>query len=131
MIKNEVYKKQVVFKLLMSLGIAFMIGLLFYYGFLKSIENMSEDTLYQTAGTIPEDIKIIAIDEQTLSKLGPYSQWDRNCFAKLIEILNENEEMAPKVIGFDIIFSGSNDSGADIRLVEIAKNMIIWLLLRL
>lgn len=112
----------------MSLGIAFIIVLLFDYGFLKNIENMSEDTLYQSAGTIPEDIKIIAIDEETLSQLGSYSQWDRNYFAKLIEILNENKEKAPKVIGIDVIFSGTNDSEADKRLVEAAKkydNLVI------
>ena len=82
---------------------------------------MSEDALYQRAGVIPDDIKIIAIDEETFSRLGPYSEWDRGYFAELIEILNENEEAAPKVIGMDIIFSGSNGTEGDKRLVEAAK----------
>ena len=114
-------KKQMLFKLLTSFGIAIVIGIIFYCGFLSNIENMSEDALYQRAGVIPDDIKIIAIDEETLSRLGPYSEWDRGYFAELIEILNENEEAAPKVIGMDIIFSGSNGTEGDKRLVEAAK----------
>ena len=114
-------KKQMLFKLLTSFGLAIVIGIIFYCGFLSNIENMSEDALYQRAGVIPDDIKIIAIDEETLSRLGPYSEWDRGYFAELIEILNENEEAAPKVIGMDIIFSGSNGTEGDKRLVEAAK----------
>ena len=106
---------------LLSLGVAILIALVFDFGFLKNIERMSEDALYQNVGTIPTDIKIIAIDEETLVRLGSYSNWDRTYFANLIEILNKNEEKAPKIIGIDIIFSGSNGQEGDKLLVDTVK----------
>lgn len=108
-------------KLLMSLGIALLVGIVFANGFLENIEYMIKDGLYQRAGVVPSDIKIIAIDEETLTQLGPYSDWDRSYFVKLINILNNNEKASPKIIGMDIIFSGSNNEKADALLVETAE----------
>ncbi|MCR5119687.1 MAG: CHASE2 domain-containing protein [Lachnospiraceae bacterium] len=82
------------------------------------IENYGEDYLYRKLDGITEDIKIIAIDDESLNVLGPYSYWNRNYFAKLIEILNEDEENRPEVIGIDVIFSGTNDSEEDAALTE-------------
>ena len=84
------------------------------------LENYGEDYLYRKLEGIPEDIKIIAIDDESLNALGPYSDWDRSYFARLIEILNADEEKRPKVIGIDVIFSGTNDSPEDRALVEAA-----------
>lgn len=117
----KILNKQICLKILISLGIAFIIGLSFSNGFLQSIENMIQDKLYQRAGTIPNNIKIIAIDEETLLQLGPYSDWDRSYFANLIDILNENEETAPTIIGMDIIFSGTNGTKEDALLVDVVK----------
>ena len=107
--------------LLIPFGIALIVGVIFANGFLQNIENMISDNLYQRAKTIPSDIKIIAIDEETLLQLGPYSDWNRSYFAELINILNENNETSPKVIGIDVIFSGSKDTEEDKQLVEVAK----------
>ena len=85
-----------------------------------NLEYMAEDKLFQDAGTVPEDIKIIAIDEKTLDKLGPYNSWDRVYFAELIDILNVSEEERPKVIGIDLIMSGTDYSESDDMLVESA-----------
>ena len=49
--------------------------------FPKELEVLAQDALYQNPSAIPANIKIIAIDEATLAKLGPYSQWDRSYFA--------------------------------------------------
>uniref|UniRef100_UPI004055C34C CHASE2 domain-containing protein n=1 Tax=Acetatifactor sp. TaxID=1872090 RepID=UPI004055C34C len=106
---------------LLSMGIAIIVGLASSNGFLQSIENMVEDSMYQRAGTIPNNIKIIAIDEETLLRLGPYSDWDRSYFAELIDILNASEETAPKIIGMDIVFSGSNGAEGDELLAEVAQ----------
>lgn len=114
-------KKQFIITSAIAIIIALVVSVAFANDFLPNVENMLEDRAYQKADTIPSDIKIIAIDEETLSRLGPYSEWDRSCFAKLIEILNENEETAPKVIGMDIVFSGSNGEEDDVLLVEAAK----------
>lgn len=88
----------------------------------EEIEIIAEDTLYQKAKVIPSDVKIIAIDEITLKDLGPYNEWDRGFFADLIETLNSDENTAPKVIGFDVIFSGTNNSSGEKRLSEAIKN---------
>lgn len=88
----------------------------------KELEQTAEDELYQKADIIPDNIKIIAIDETTLAKLGPYSEWDRAYFAELIEILNADEQAKPLVIGLDVIFSGTNRSESDSRLVRAAES---------
>ena len=107
-------------KLIISLLIALTIGLAFSKGFTKNIEYMAEDGVYQNPGVIPDNIIIVTIDEESFSRLGPYSDWDRSYFAKLIEVLNENEETVPAVIGIDVVFSGSNNSAGDKMLVDVA-----------
>ncbi len=87
----------------------------------KELEALAEDSIYQKPDVISNDIKIIAIDETTLKELGPYSEWDRTIFAGVIERLNENPEAKPKVIGIDVIFSGTNDSEEDMSLVKAVK----------
>uniref|UniRef100_UPI004055D00E CHASE2 domain-containing protein n=1 Tax=Acetatifactor sp. TaxID=1872090 RepID=UPI004055D00E len=114
-------KRQFFLTFLMAMGIAIVVGLASANGFLQSIENMVADSLYQRAGAIPNDIKIIAIDEETLLRLGPYSDWDRSYFAELINILNASEETAPKIIGMDIVFSGSNGAEGDALLADAAQ----------
>lgn len=85
------------------------------------LENMAQDAMYQKAGVLPDDIKIITIDEATLAELGPYSNWNRSYFAELLEILNGEEENAPKVIGIDVLFSGTDDSESDAYLAEVCS----------
>lgn len=109
-------------KLALILAAVLMAVVLTLTGLPKEIEVSVEDKLYQEAGEIPEDITIIRIDEKTLEKLGPYSSWDRSYFAKAIELLTADKDKAPKVIGVDVIFTGSNDSEADRALVMAAKN---------
>ena len=82
------------------------------------LENYAEDFLYQRLDGISEDIKIIAIDDETLEALGPYSEWNRNIFADLINLLNAEEENRPRLIGVDIIFSGTGDLAEDAALTE-------------
>ncbi len=94
----------------------------------EELEVLAEDSIFQRPGVISNDIKIIAIDETTLNELGPYSEWDRTIFAGVIEKLSENPEAKPKVIGIDVIFSGTNDSEEDmslVRAVEKAGNVIL------
>lgn len=106
---------------IMALTIAIIVGLAAVNGVFRNVESMMQDGLYQKPGIIPNHIKIIKIDEKTFSRLGPYTAWDRSYFADLIEILNADEKKAPAIIGMDIVFSGSNQTEADKRLVESAK----------
>lgn len=114
-------KKKYIITVLISLIIAILAGTMSIFDFPQRLEYMAEDALYQKAGVIPDNIKIIAIDEETLQKLGPYSDWDRGYFADLISILNANEKSAPAVIGIDVVFSGTNGSKADQRLTEVCS----------
>ena len=59
-------------KIALSLILGIASGIMAVYGFPVSLENMTADVVYQNADVIPNNIKIIAIDEKTLSVLGPY-----------------------------------------------------------
>lgn len=104
-----------------ALLISLLSGFMAVKKFPERLEYMVSDYLYQDPGIIPDNIKIIAIDEETLGKLGPYSNWDRSYFAKLVEKLNADSEKAPRVIGIDVVFSGTDYSEEDSLLVEACK----------
>ncbi|MGN0596693.1 MAG: CHASE2 domain-containing protein [Ruminiclostridium sp.] len=110
-----------ILKLIPHILLVLMVVIITVTGFPEELEIMAEDNFYQRPDVIPSKIKIIAIDETTLDKLGPYSQWDRSYFAELIEILNSNPNAKPLVIGMDIIFSGTNNSEGDSRLAAAAE----------
>ena len=61
-----------------ALLISLLSGFMAVTKFPERLEYMVSDYLYQDPGIIPDNIKIIAIDEETLGKLGPYSNWDRS-----------------------------------------------------
>lgn len=104
--------------IILSLVIALAATLALRFHFLQNIENMAEDAMYQKAGIVSENIKIIGIDDATLERLGPYNDWDRSCFADLLGILNASKETAPRVIGMDILFSESGGTDAEKELVK-------------
>lgn len=101
--------------------IVVIFALLQWFNTLYELEMNVEDRLYQNPSYVPSNIKIIAIDEESLSKMGPYSDWDRSYFAELIELLSK-EENRPAVIGVDVVFTGTKDSINDEALVEACKN---------
>lgn len=70
------------------------------------------------------NIVIVAIDEETLIQYGNFSNWSREKSAELVEVLSADEETAPALIGFDIMFIGDSavNPEADARLVEACKN---------
>ena len=70
-------KMKLLFTGLAALLIALLAGLAAYMPFPVKLENMAQDAMYQKPDVIPDDIKIIAIDEETLDRLGPYSNWNR------------------------------------------------------
>ncbi|MBR1524503.1 MAG: CHASE2 domain-containing protein, partial [Lachnospiraceae bacterium] len=83
----------------------------------RELESISEDSLYQRGEPVPGDIKIIAIDEETLTELGPYTDWSRAYFARLMERL-DSAVKSPSVIGFDIIFSGEGNAEDDTAFAD-------------
>ncbi len=119
-VKSKTNKKLIV-TLLISLVLGIVAGLFSIKDFPYRIEMMVEDAFYQRPDSIPDDIKLIVIDEETLEKLGPYSDWDRGYFAELINVLNGESANRPKVIGLDVVFTGTNYSEGDKALVEVAS----------
>ncbi len=115
-------KKETVTHVVVTLLIVVLTAVLMVFGAFGEPESYAEDSLYQKGEVIPADIKIIAIDEETLQELGPYTDWSRDYFARLMEIFNSAEKK-PAVIGFDIIFSGEGDPAADAALADaVAKS---------
>ncbi len=114
-------KKKMLITGLVALLIALLAGLMVYMSFPVKLEKMAQDAMYRRPDVIPDEIKIIAIDEDSLDRMGPYSNWNRGYFADLVELLNGNPENAPKIIGLDIMFSGTDGSPEDARLAEVCS----------
>ena len=68
-IKDTNHKKKLIITIIIAVIIATLSGIVSYFRFPKSLENIAEDGLYHRPEVIPSDIKIIAIDEETLQKL--------------------------------------------------------------
>ena len=116
-------KKSLIFvKTLPIILLTAMVALITALRFPRELEIIAEDELYQNPSVIPNNIKIIAIDEKTLENLGRYSDWDRSYFARLIEQLNSVPDAKPLVIGIDVILSGTDFSEEDKRLAQAVKN---------
>lgn len=92
------------------LGIAAVIGFLvsvsFYFGFFSGLENFLEDLLFFPK-SIHQDIVIISIDSDSISKIGQWP-WPREVFGKA---LLEFQKNPPKVVGIDVIFSEASRLG--------------------
>ncbi len=87
---------------------------------LSALDYIARDSIYQIPRGIDSDIKIIGIDEKTMSAYGPVQTWSRSRYAELIKKLNESEDSKPLIIGFDIQFSGEVDEG-DAEFAQAAK----------
>ena len=92
------------------------------YKHIYNVDMLVCDKVYSNIEGPAPDIKIIGIDEETLTAYGNFSNWSREKSAELVELLCEDEETAPYLIGFDIMFIGeSHDTETDARLVEACK----------
>lgn len=79
------------------------------------------DKLYTNFRGVSNDIRIIAIDEETLEAYGNFANWSRQKTADLLQLLCADQENEPAVIGVDILFTGESDARADARLAEAAE----------
>ncbi len=109
-------KKYIAYLVLVTLFLG-----LFVFGILDSLDSKLQDRLYQSLGVVSPDIYVIGIDEETLKEYGPFQSWSRDVTANMIELLTENEETAPAVIGVDIGFFGKRTSEEDEHLVSVIK----------
>ena len=87
-----------------------------------SLDSMLCDFMYSQMNGTGDDIKLITIDEETLNEYGPLNEWSREKSAELIDTLYENEESAPAIIAFDLMFIGNKNEEVDIKLANSTKN---------
>ena len=118
--REEVKKQGRLIHIIVIFAVIAISSMLFLTNAFRELESMTEDRLYQQGEPVPGDIKIIAIDEETLTKLGPYTDWSRAYFASLMERLDSSEKPA-SVIDFDIIFSGDGVQEDDTALADAVK----------
>ena len=99
--------KRIVISLLFSLLTFYAV----FSGLLDAADKTAEDFLYHLPDGTTEKIKIIKIDDKSISELGNYEEWDRGIYADLVRTLCVSEDIKPAVIGFDVLFS--SDYGND------------------
>lgn len=90
-----------------------------YFQWFAGLNLSLQDSVYQKENAADPSIKIIAIDEKTLEALGQFENWTREPYARLIEMLNQ-EEYSPKAIGLDILLV-SEKGEEDQFLVEACR----------
>lgn len=118
---------------LVSAGI--ILGFLSLALHLSGLLNRVDDLIYDLGQRLnvsapPDDVIIVAIDQESLSQLGRWP-WSREIHAQLLQRLNPE---GPAVVGFDIIFAEpeQDDPQADQRLakaIEDAHNVVLPVLL--
>ncbi|MDE6615380.1 MAG: CHASE2 domain-containing protein, partial [Lachnospiraceae bacterium] len=101
-----------------------LLSLLFtYFKPINTMDYLVSDFFYQSIVEKKErnlNIKIIAIDERTTSKLGSFKNWDRSEAARLINYLNNNGN-EPDVIAFGLDFHDEKDSKGDAELINACR----------
>ena len=86
-------------------------------GLFANINSFASDLMYQKENVINPDIKIIAIDDKSLEELGEINNWTRDYYTQIVKMLNEDNH-APAVIGFDILFTGKQDPNIDKQFAD-------------
>ena len=109
--KTAESKGSIIKHLFESLLVFLVIFLMAKNNKLSSFDYILKDALYQKPRGVQSNIKIIAIDEKTLDRLGRIDTWSRQTYADLINTLNVDDKTRPAVIGFDIIFASDVDEG--------------------
>lgn len=101
---------------------ALIIGILLITEPFYNLDVLICDMAYSDISGPSPKIKIIGIDEETLTAYGNFSNWSREKSAELVELLCEDEATAPCLLGFDIMFIGEGTNPeTDARLVEACK----------
>ncbi|ARU57201.1 CHASE2 and PAS sensor-containing signal transduction histidine kinase [Oleiphilus messinensis] len=84
------------------------------FDFTKKLDNIFYDLYIQLfPQSVPSDVVIIAVDEQSLIALGQWP-WQRSLHAQLLDTLIElPPELQPEAIVFDIIFAEEDQKNPD------------------
>ncbi len=84
----------------------------------SSLDSMLCDKVYSQMNGCGYDIKLICIDEETLTEYGLLTTWSREKSAELVNKLYSDEQNKPAVMVFDMMFIGEGDADTDGKLVE-------------
>ncbi len=108
-------------RILISAVLAAIAFLTEFLGWLSVPDSAAEDLIYHIAGGTDPKIKIIAIDDKSLSVLGSYDEWDRSLYTELINALCVSEEIKPAIIGFDVLFEGYKNKETDVEFAKVCE----------
>lgn len=108
--KHYINDKLLTSVILLSLALIFS-----FANFFSRLDGHLYDVAQKlVARDIPDDVVIIAIDEESLSKLGRWP-WDRKYHAKLIDLVSNDGAL---VIGLDIILAEREMNGSSDQLLS-------------
>jgi adenylate cyclase len=109
--------------LLYSVIAALLICLLAGVGALRRIDKWTQDLLFQHPSITTSDILLIGIDENAISELGPYNNWDRNIMASALDALASDPDKLPAVVAIDTLYVGESTPEADNHLAGAAEKL--------
>ena len=90
------------------------------FGLLDSPDGAVSDALYHRPAASDGEIVVIGMDQRALDALGPMP-WPRSYMADAINYLNSDPDLAPAVIGIDVLYVGeSADPDGDAALADAA-----------
>lgn len=114
-------KKESIRKIIVSIIAIVMTFFMSITGALYSFDKIFADGWYQKPTPTNPKIKIIAIDEKTLQEYGDMKIWNRELPAKLVDLLYAQEEYAPSVTVFDIMYISDVEEETDQAFAESCK----------
>jgi len=114
-------KKESIRKIIVSIIAIVMTFFMSVTGALYSFDKIFADGWYQKPTPTNPKIKIIAIDEKTLQAYGDMKTWNRELPAKLVDLLYAQEECAPSVTVFDIMYISDVEEETDQAFAESCK----------
>lgn len=123
---NKIYKKYAIpFIIIIFLVI---ITTLIYNDVFYSIDKTFSDRIFQKEQVVDRRIVILGIDDEALEYFGPYDTWTRDIYGDVVNILNEDKDSKPLVIGLDVLFTGEKDKENDDYFIEAcsqAQNVVL------
>ena len=115
----ETKKKNYLLSIIFTLIIVLFTILVMATNMLKAIDNFNYDFILEGKNNFCDNVVIVTIDDESMSSIGKYDEWDRSYYAKVINKINEYN---PAVIGVDVLFTGTSNEASDNALIEAAKN---------
>ncbi|MDR0905658.1 MAG: adenylate/guanylate cyclase domain-containing protein [Oscillospiraceae bacterium] len=123
-------KKSTIIRLVSAIGAAAIITAAFAFGTLYAtdltsanplyrVDTAMSDALFMRETPISGEVVVIGLDALALEYFGPFP-WPRDIMAMTLEMLNEDPENRPAVIGIDLLYTGDSDADADAYLAEAA-----------